>query len=135
MSTLPYGPEFQDQDAFTAGRPAPHTPPMHRDEFASQGEVPPMNATTAMGRALSRAFTNIADEADVLIAAKDLVAKSEAGVDVDSDVWLDAYGRLADAVAKLLGTTVQPRPSVFDIGWPVADEETIARGIFEGGAL
>ena len=92
------------------------------------GEVPPMNEVDVLHRAIEQVGLDIGrDHTSVVQAARALRSLSLAGVDPDSDVWHVTQERLFDAVDRL--------PVVFDIGWPVADEETLARGIFEGGAL
>jgi len=100
------------------------------DEYASTlGEVPPLDEYTAMTKAIEQVGLDIGrDHSAVVKAARDLRNLSLAGVDPDSDVWHVTRERLFDAVDRL--------PVVFDIGWPIADEETLARGIFtDGGAL
>jgi len=98
-------------------------------------------------------------QSELITAAVAFRAAETNGVDVDSDEWLALLDRVRDvadmylshlplAPAALVSNRtdevlrresdflsswdagVEARAEVFDIGWPVADEETVSRGIF-----
>jgi hypothetical protein len=114
----------------------PEHPEFFRDNIDAQiglqltdeapvGEVPPMDVDDAMTRAIEKVARDITEtraKRDAIIsAARELHALGEAGVEFGSDVWLDAQGRLFDAVKRLFP------PQRLDV-------TGLARGIFTGGA-
>jgi len=83
--------------------------PSDFDDFPA-GEIPPgvvpVNVHDALHSVIHRAIEKVGvdiyrDHQAVMTAAKDLRRIERAGVDVDSDVWIDAMQRLRDAVDRM----------------------------------
>lgn len=93
---LPYGPEFQDQDAHNAGNPAPHTAPMTHTA-AMAHKIADLEAATHIG-------TTVAAE---LARWRKIDRAAKFG----GEAWHDATRRLRDVADRL-----EDAPEVDDAG-------------------